>query len=680
MSLSRKLSGMLFESLEDRRLMSATLTVLNTADSGAGSLRQAVADAQAGDTIDLSDVSGTIQLASTLTVSTDVTITGPTSATLTLDGGNSVGLMSISSVVSISDLTFSNGSATNGGAINNTGTLTLSHTTFTDNATTSSGGAIWSNNSLTIEDSQFSSNTASTTGTSQISGGAIYSTGGTVDLSNVTFDSNQVSAGSVSSMGSDGRGGAVAVWSATTSIENCTFYGNSVTASSDGFFTPGQAMGGALFYYTGSVTVTNSTFTANSATSSDSQASGGAVRSYAVGTYTFTNNIIAGNSATSYPDIYSSSALGGHNLIGNYSSTVFTNGVNGNLVGSSGSPLSADFGAFGMNGGPLPTVPILSTSPAVDAADGAAAPTTDARGAARVGTADMGAFEYGGTFVNHAPALTAEATATASQDALFVQTVGATDSDNDSLTISVVSKPDWVTVTDNGDGTASLSGTPTLTDGGINHVVLKANDGSDDSADQTFDIEVTTYRWQVVSSQLVVSGGADNDSIVVQQTASKLIISRNGVIKSVSADGITGVEAYGFDGNDSITLNLHTIPGYALGGSGNDALIGGDRDDTLSGSGGRDSLSGMAGDDLLNGFGGNDVLNGGAGSDRLNGGDAADQLAGDAGADTLHGDNGGDALWAKDNNIDQLYGDAGTDLASYDLIDVLNDALTAIPG
>jgi Ca2+-binding RTX toxin-like protein len=210
--------------------------------------------------------------------------------------------------------------------------------------------------------------------------------------------------------------------------------------------------------------------------------------------------------------------------------------------------------------------------------------------------------------------------------------------------------------------------------------VLKANDGSDDSADQTFDIEVTTYRWQVVSSQLVVSGGADNDSIVVQQTASKLIISRNGVIKSVSADGITGVEAYGFDGNDSITLNLHTIPGYALGGSGNDALIGGDQADTLSGSGGRDSLSGMAGDDLLNGFGGNDVLNGGAGSDRLNGGDAADQLAGDAGADTLHGDNGGDALWAKDNNIDQLYGDAGTDLASYDLIDVLNDALTAIPG
>src|SRR5262245_27763170 len=39
------------EALEDRTLLS-TLTVLNTADSGAGSLREAIATANSGDTID----------------------------------------------------------------------------------------------------------------------------------------------------------------------------------------------------------------------------------------------------------------------------------------------------------------------------------------------------------------------------------------------------------------------------------------------------------------------------------------------------------------------------------------------------------------------------------------------------------------------------------------------------
>jgi predicted outer membrane repeat protein len=677
MRLARVSPSTLIEHLEDRRLLSATLNVTNTADSGASSLRQAIADAQAGDTIDLSGVSGTIHLASTLTLARDVTITGPTDATLTLDGGSSVGLMSISAVVSISDLTFSNGSAANGGAINNSGTLTLSHTDFANNVSTSSGGAIYNSNGLTVEDSLFSNNQASTTSTLQISGGAIYSTGGTVDLSRVTFDSNQVSAGNSSAMMADGRGGAVAAWNATTSVENCTFYGNSATATSNGFMFD-EAFGGALFYYAGTVTVTNSTFTANSATAT-TEGDGGAVRSYASGNYTFTNNIIAGNTASSsFPDIYSSTASGGHNLIGDYTSNVFMDGVNGNLVGSSGSPLSADFGTFGMHGGKVPTIPINSTSVAVDAADGTAAPTTDARGAARVGTADIGAFEYAGTFPNHAPALTAEANAIATQNALFVQTVDATDSDNDSLAITVVSKPAWLTVTDNGDGTASFSGTPSLTDGGRNVVVLTANDGFADSEPQVYDINVSTYRWQATGSTLVVTGSVGDDTIVVQETASKLSVSRNGVVHTYSSEGITRVEAYGFDGDDSISMNLHTIVGYALGGGGSDTLVGGDQSDTLTGSGGRDFLYGMAGDDRLNGSDANDRLDGGAGNDRLYGGNGNDQLVGGAGADTLHGENGDDALYAKDNAVDQLYGDAGTNVAAYDLIDVLNDALGTI--
>ena len=70
----------------------ATFTVTNTNDSGAGSLRQAIIDANgtAGeDTIDLSGVSGTITLTSgELTVNDDLIISGPGANMLAVSGNN----------------------------------------------------------------------------------------------------------------------------------------------------------------------------------------------------------------------------------------------------------------------------------------------------------------------------------------------------------------------------------------------------------------------------------------------------------------------------------------------------------------------------------------------------------------------------------------------------------------
>src|SRR4051794_7722448 len=61
-----------------------TIAVTTTADSGAGSLRQALADANPGDTIDLTGVSGTITLTSgKLEVDDAVNIVGPGPSALT---------------------------------------------------------------------------------------------------------------------------------------------------------------------------------------------------------------------------------------------------------------------------------------------------------------------------------------------------------------------------------------------------------------------------------------------------------------------------------------------------------------------------------------------------------------------------------------------------------------------
>src|SRR6476620_12749132 len=64
----------------------ATITVTNTNDSGGGSLRQAIADAHDGDTVNFG-ITGTITLATgELLVDKSVTINGPGAANLAVNG------------------------------------------------------------------------------------------------------------------------------------------------------------------------------------------------------------------------------------------------------------------------------------------------------------------------------------------------------------------------------------------------------------------------------------------------------------------------------------------------------------------------------------------------------------------------------------------------------------------
>lgn len=68
----------------------ATITVTNTNDSGSGSLRQAIADAASGDTIDFAILGCpcTITLASSLSIEKNLSIVGPGAGQLTLSANN----------------------------------------------------------------------------------------------------------------------------------------------------------------------------------------------------------------------------------------------------------------------------------------------------------------------------------------------------------------------------------------------------------------------------------------------------------------------------------------------------------------------------------------------------------------------------------------------------------------
>ncbi|MCI0358872.1 MAG: hypothetical protein L0211_10370, partial [Planctomycetaceae bacterium] len=112
------------ESLEDRTLPS-TFTVLNLADSGHGSLRQAVADANAlagPDVVQFApNLQGTIALTSgELSITDDLTIAGPGESKLTISGSNGSRIFHIrgsDAEVAIRDLTIANGRATGKGVV-----------------------------------------------------------------------------------------------------------------------------------------------------------------------------------------------------------------------------------------------------------------------------------------------------------------------------------------------------------------------------------------------------------------------------------------------------------------------------------------------------------------------------------------------------------------------------------
>ena len=588
----------------------------NDGDLSAGdlSLREAIATAESGDTItfDESLSGGTITLVDgELAIDKSLTINGLGANDTIIDASNSSGLVfniddgneDVESNVTLNDLAIT-GSRTNigdpdmfvvgGGGISNLENLEVNNASIYDNQAFFSSGGISNGGTLTVNNSAIYDNDVVNPLTMSVFGGGI-SNSGTATINQSTISGNvAVSRG--------GQGGGIFNRGDLT-ITNSTINGN------------GSNVGSGIFNDAGEVTVTSSIV---ESVSGDDFISGG-------------NNFISGEDASFPRNGEEPRGLGAEG---------FTDGENGDIVGTFENSIDPLLGELQDNGGSTPTQALLEGSLAIDTGSNPNNLETDQRGEGfdrTVGEAtDIGAFELQAADPGD----------------------GSDNQDND-----------------NTIATANDSG---ISPDGQQNVVL--NDAI------AFNSDVDLFRLNLEAADVAtfnieaVEFGSSLDSVlrVFDSEGNELAFDDDGDAPfedasldsylefTAEADGEYYVGVSSFDNFNYDPVNGSDSEGFSSGDydlaisvfdgingtEGADNLNGGDESDFIRGLDGNDTLVGNGDKDNLLGSLGNDVLTGGDGDDLLQGGDGFDVLRGGQGNDTLGGGTG-------QNN---LYGGQGNDI------------------
>ena len=464
----------------EQRLLLATITVNSGADDGSqGELRQAIAAASAGDTIQFASGVTTVDLkfaaGGQLEINKNLTIQLGQASQVTIQGdatdeaSNPFRIFQVDSGVtlSITSLTISGGQAPatasgailaagEGGIFLNEGTLNISGDVITGGTASAGGGGVFNDASgvLSVTNSTFTGNTSA----AGLGGG--LSNQGTATISGSTF-----------SGGNSGLFGGAIYTDGTLNIESSTLSGN--TTSSNG-------LGGGIFNDSaGTLTLADSTVAGNTAAQGGGVFSGNAA--YVV------NSIIAGNSFTtsgSDPDVAGSFNFTSHNLIGETGdASGFTGaGAYNNVIENSDSFNTLGLAALTANGGPTQTLALVPGSPALHSGTASlsgesppaslasyAAPATDQRGQPPdTPTRDTGAFQLPPvieTVTNGADSGPGSlrqvlAAATAGSTVVFASTVSLVDLTSGQLEIAkniAIVGPVTGTVTIQGDATSEAT-------------------------------------------------------------------------------------------------------------------------------------------------------------------------------------------------------------------------------
>ena len=377
-----------------------------------------------------------------LDITDDLTLTGAGPESTVIDGGALDRIFHLigSATVEMLDVTIQNGDsgADIGGAILNSGTLTLTNVTVSGNSGGTLGGGIYNDASglATLNNTTVSGNWAS-------------SAGGIRNQGTLTLNSSTVSGNTGGLDGGDGGGisndtGTLTLNSSTVSDNTTGMFGAGIfndrgelqmsNSTVSGNTTTGPlGYGGGIVNLGGTATLTNVTISGNSAPSS--YGDGGGIFNMAQeiifidppgsqiipATLTLTNGTLRDNLASDsgdsiFNDSYSTVRLKNTIVEGgatseNCTGTIYSDGHNLDSGNTCRFHRSSDLtntdpilGPLQYNSGPTQTHALLAGSPAIDAGDNTGCPTTDQRGVPRPidgdddgsATCDIGAFEYCG--------------------------------------------------------------------------------------------------------------------------------------------------------------------------------------------------------------------------------------------------------------------------------------------
>ena len=326
-------------------------TVTTLADSGAGSLRSAIADTAAGGTVTFAPglAGGTIVLGSELVIDKDLTIDGPGARQLTLSGNDVTRVFRITA------------------------------------------GADATIEDMTIRDGHAA-------GQEPVGAGLLSFDGDVITLRRVALLANEVRLTTADNVVP--FGGAVAVYAGDLRVIDSLVAGNSTDAQGGG--------GGLFIAFPATFTISNSTITANHAYGGGGVLSGlasgsivgttiagntadhlgGGIGVFAAGV-TLGRSLLTGNTATDGgPSCDGPLGTAGGNVIGSIEGCAITP-VAGDATG-----IAAPVGTLGDHGGPTDTLLPLAANPAIDHIPGPC-PGVDQRGVARPqgSDCDAGAVE-----------------------------------------------------------------------------------------------------------------------------------------------------------------------------------------------------------------------------------------------------------------------------------------------
>ncbi len=578
--------------------------VTNVNDAGAGSLRQAIANANATPGVDVITFSpsmagdGVIHLASTLTITDAVIIDGSSSPVpIMLSGdvnGDDITSGAVTDLVQTSPTALSDnvrifdidepdadteiiGLTITGGHAVNTGVFVTG------------GGAFFTEATLTLKDTVLAGNSAAGP---TVSGGAIFSVDADIIVKNSEILDNAAT----------GEGGAIHNRFGDIIVIDSVLSGNSVTGES--------AEGGALRNFEGDIVILDSVLEANRAigvlgASEHLDAAGGAIKNVSGAIYVF-DSALRDNAVT-----------------------VTDQNVNG--------AVDAEGGAIRTSDGEI--VVVRST-------------LEDNHVSVVRTTAGVNIEVQGGAIRSNSGAIAIKDSEIIGNSASGPRAIGggiATEQTNSRLTLSGVSiESNEATGEGSIGGGAFIAGEaffdrvnfidnaatiPETDDIALGVEALEPMFGSGGIDEALFRLDASYFGVTLI-------GGAGADDLVGG--------ARNDRLEGRGGDDILR----GGRGDD--VLN---------GGGGGDTLRGGAGDDVMIGAAGADMLLGQAGDDQLMAGLGDDVARGGAGNDLIAGNAGVDLLYGGAGGDIVFGHNQSDEIYGGLDD-DLLWGGGAADIIS----------------